>query len=265
MTADLALLSDPAEIDRVADPAGYVIASCERAKVWLAHALEHGGIEEIVELKSQAEAIRVYTMQKQLGKDAELSASEIVRRAERGIGMAIRKGQEVGEIRKVGDTPKSSGKSYIRVRHGREEVVRPPAVDDSRWSPAAFGVPSDELARGPYALADDVPDEQFEAAITEAKAEGNLSRANVVRKVKGTVPPTTGRPEILRKTRHLKPERVVGNTVTGLEGFCLGIALLEPQHYEGLDQADIAEWSSSLKKSLKSLNLFAKELDRARA
>ena len=38
-----------------------------------------------------------------------------------------------------------------------------------------------------YALADDVTDEHSAAAITEAKAEGNLSRANVVRKVKGEI------------------------------------------------------------------------------
>jgi hypothetical protein len=35
-----------------------------------------------------------------------------------------------------------------------------------------------------YAMADATPDD-FDAAIEEAKAEGNLSRANVVRKVKG--------------------------------------------------------------------------------
>ncbi len=34
-----------------------------------------------------------------------------------------------------------------------------------------------------YKITDDVTDEQFEEAITEAKDEGNLSRANVVRKV----------------------------------------------------------------------------------
>ena len=33
----------------------------------------------------------------QLGKDAELSAAEIFRRAERGIGFRIRKGQEAGD------------------------------------------------------------------------------------------------------------------------------------------------------------------------
>ena len=36
-----------------------------------------------------------------------------------------------------------------------------------------------------YDLTDDVTDEQFDTALSEAKAEGNLSRANVVRKIKG--------------------------------------------------------------------------------
>lgn len=33
-----------------------------------------------------------------------------------------------------------------------------------------------------YRVTDDVSDDQFEAAVTEAKAEGDLSRANVVRR-----------------------------------------------------------------------------------
>ena len=41
---------------------------------------------------------------------------------------------------------------------------------------------------GIYDMTDGVPDEKFEAAITEAKTEGNLSRANVVRKVTGQQP-----------------------------------------------------------------------------
>jgi hypothetical protein len=73
------LASDPSLIEQAADPASYVVLACERAKTWLTQALEHGDIEQIVELKSQAEAIRVYTAQKQIGKDAELAAAEIVR------------------------------------------------------------------------------------------------------------------------------------------------------------------------------------------
>jgi hypothetical protein len=90
---DLALIAtDPGALDQYGDPGEFVILACERAKEWLAKAVESGDIEQIVELKSQAEAIRVYTAQKQLGKDAELSAQEIVRRAERGLGLAVRKG-----------------------------------------------------------------------------------------------------------------------------------------------------------------------------
>src|SRR6266566_8708075 len=103
MATDLALATDPQIVERCADPAGFVVQACERAKAWLIEALEHGEIEQIAEIKSQAEAIRVYTAQRQLGKDAQLAAAEIVRRAERGIGVTIRRGQQNGEIAKRGD------------------------------------------------------------------------------------------------------------------------------------------------------------------
>src|SRR6266566_4500718 len=103
MAAELALATDPDMIERSADQAGFVVQACERAKAWLREALEHGGIEQIAEIKSQAEAVRVYTAQRQLGKDAQLAAAEIVRRAERGIGLAIRRGQQDRQIRRRGD------------------------------------------------------------------------------------------------------------------------------------------------------------------
>src|SRR6266566_9014972 len=103
MSADLALAADPGVIERSADPAAFVVQACQRAKAWLREALEHGGIEQIAEIKSQAEAVRVYSAQKQLGKDAQLAAAEIVRRAERGIGVTIRRGQQTGEIARRGD------------------------------------------------------------------------------------------------------------------------------------------------------------------
>jgi len=110
-----------------------------------------------------AEAIRVYTMQKQLGKDAELSAAEIVRRAERCIGLAIRKGQAQGKIAKPGDIG------------GRRKLG---AADSSICRVAdVTGMRSDELSRGSYAMTDGVHPEAFEAALGEAKAERNLSRA----------------------------------------------------------------------------------------
>jgi hypothetical protein len=176
MAAELALAADPDVIERSADPAEVVVQACQRAKAWLREALEHGEIEQIAEIKSQAEAIRVYTTQKQLGTDAQLAAAEIVRRAERGIGVTIRRGQQDGEIAKRGDR-RSHGAPGV---HGGSLNDR---HDDHLGSPGSFFRHGDERA-DTYAMTDGVSDADFENAIGEAKAEGNLSRANVVRKVR---------------------------------------------------------------------------------
>ena len=170
MTADLAHAAAPAVIEQAADPGEFVIQACQRARTWLREALEHGDINQIAELKSQAEAVRVYTVQKQLGKDAQLAAAEIVRRADRGLAQAVRRGQEDGRVRRredggwnarhldgTGGTNKMSSGDYLGYGHTRSDV---------------------------YAMTDGVPDREFEDALTQAKEEGNLSRANVVRKIR---------------------------------------------------------------------------------
>jgi hypothetical protein len=186
MTADLVLAADLDVIERSADPAGFVVAACERAKAWLREALEHGEIERIAEIKSQAEAVRVYTAQKQLGKDAQLSAAEIVRRAERGIGLAIRRGQEHGTIRRRGQGG------------GQPPGAERPRADKTMSSPADFASGSELRGNGAgiYHLADGVSDEEFEDALGQAKAGQDLSRANVVRKIRqrrATQPGPAGR------------------------------------------------------------------------
>jgi transposase len=187
MAADL-VRADPGVVERAVDPAAFVVAACERAKAWLEEALEHGEIERIAEVKSQAEAVRAYTAQKQLGKDAQLAAAEIVRRAERGIGLAIRRGQQNGQIAKRGDRG-SRGSAGI---HGGNPGDR---RGDHLESAAGFFRHGDERADA-YAMTDGVSDTDFEDALGEARAEGNLSRANVVRKIRqrrGDPPATEGR------------------------------------------------------------------------
>ena len=176
MAGDLALATDPDVIERSADPAAFVVQACQRAKAWLREALEHGDIEQIAEIKSQAEAVRVYTTQKQLGKDAQLAAAEIVRRAERGIGLTIRRGQQNGEIAKRGDRG-SRGAPGV---HGGNPGDR---RGDHLGSPREIFRHGDERADA-YAMSDGVSDTDFEDALGEAKAEGNLSRANLVRKIR---------------------------------------------------------------------------------
>jgi DNA-binding CsgD family transcriptional regulator len=176
MAAELALVTDPEVIERSADPAGFVVQACERARAWLREALERGEIEQIAEIKSQAEAVRVYTTQKQLGKDAQLAAAEIVRRAERGIGVAIRRGQQTGEIAKRGERGGCGAAGVYGGNRGARH-------GEHRGSSASFFRHDDERADA-YAMTDGVTDADFEDALGEAKAEGNLSRANVMRKIR---------------------------------------------------------------------------------
>lgn len=229
---DLAIPDYSAEIERAADPAAYVIQACERAKVWLAQVLEHGEIDQIVELKSQAEAIRVYTMSKQLGQDAQLSAAEIVRRAERGIGLAVRKGQRDGEINRHGEN-----------RHtldGRDATIY-----EKRSVGEFFARPQERADT--YAMTDDVSDERFEEAITEAKAEGNLSRANVVRKVRSEEGPVGRSTADVRTQIASAPaqRRALSAANTTLSGVCMGLRQIEDLHPD-ITSDEAAEWVDGL-------------------
>lgn len=180
MSADLAVIvNDPSAIERSADPGQFLLEACERAKTWLQEALEHGEIDAIAEMKSQAEAIRVYTMSKQMGKDAQLAATEIVRRAERGIGLTIRRGQAEGKVRKAGQ---GSGPRSDYVRSGRTVHVDP-LPGENLISPADF-LPSGGTMNETYAMTDGVSDGDFESALADAKADGNLSRTNVIRRIR---------------------------------------------------------------------------------
>jgi hypothetical protein len=175
MAADLVLAAGPAAAELAGDRAALVVAACERAKAWLQEALEAGEIERIAEVRSQAEAVRVYTRQKQLGRDAELAAAEIVRRAERGIGVAIRRAQQQGRIARRGDR---GSRGAPGVCGGNPGDTR----GDHLGSAARFFKHPSERA-GAYAMADGATDGEFEDALAAARAEGNLSRANVVRKI----------------------------------------------------------------------------------
>jgi DNA-binding CsgD family transcriptional regulator len=275
---------DSTAIDRASDPVAAVEFACQRAKALLTHALEHGEIERIVELKSQAEAVRIYSNQKKLGKEAELAAAEIVRRATDALGRAVREGQQTGEIRKRGQWVERLGEDRT-------------SCDDLPASPSGYFSSRREMA-GAYATAG-VPAERFEQAVAEAKAEGNLSQANVVRKVAPTsASATTAKRErqirnlakaghtaaqigaklemserevknicrrinvitadaVIGRTRRIDPDRVVDVAVSSLEGLVVGLRLVEPAR---LDPARIEPWTDSLTKSLRVFNRFCRQL-----
>lgn len=156
---------DPAAIEAFDDPASAMVALVDRARTMLAQATGMEGLADVIEWKSRAEAIRVYTQQKDMGHEAELSAAEIVRRAERRIVQLIREGQAVGEI-----LTKGQRADLLHEKNLTTEFL------------PVNGQAKTEM----YALTDHVSDEQFDAALAEARSEGNVSRKNIVRKLKPT-------------------------------------------------------------------------------
>lgn len=140
-----------------------------QSNVGLLVAIAAQDLPGICEAKAKAATIAEIAKQLRMGKDMQLNAAEFVRRAERGLGVAIREGQARGEIRSRGQRADEN-------------------MDTPRSSPTDYAKGSDLVGSGSqpgyYDLSDGVSDDQFEEALAEAKDEGNLSRANVARKCK---------------------------------------------------------------------------------
>lgn len=167
---------------------GEIVARALReSRSWLAVASRNTDPTPIVEFRAWAATVAEMAKQKGLAEEIQLDALEMVRRAERGIGLAVRNGQQAGDIAALGYKGVPKVASYQRVRRGQEETVHrrlPAGVDQttSLLSPAEFFTGPQERV-DIYRMTDGVSDAQFEAALAEARAEGSLSRANVVRKM----------------------------------------------------------------------------------
>jgi len=296
MSADLALLAaDPTALDVYDDPGQQIVLACERAKAWLRVATDENiRIETIVEVKAQAAALAAFAVQKQLGKDAELAALEVQRRAERGTALAVRRGQETGDIRTAGQHERAAN------QHGESA----PSNGFTRSSPGDFFTHNVEREAA-YQMADGVSEDQFEEAIADAKTEGNLSRANVVRKVKGEknggkltgekrldvirTRAATGytssqiadelghTPDYVRQlcrdndievladrvmnrtagNRRVDSTRIARETVMALDAVTPTLRLI---NYIDIDPSEAREWATSLTESIRVLNRFAKQI-----
>jgi hypothetical protein len=241
VTAALALAADPSVIAGSADPGEFVIQACQRARAWLREALEHGDIGQVAELRSRAEAVRVYSAQKQLGKDAQLAAAEIVRRAEQGLAGAVREGQRTGQFL----APVHPGPGRGKPGNG---ATRFPG----RRSPADYlgtGRTRTEI----YAMTDGVSDEEFERALAEAKAEGKLSRANVIRKIRQRRTPAAAPGQARRPDSN----QVARETASALEAIATGTGLIDTAE---LDMAQVPAWAASITASLRTVNRLATTL-----
>jgi len=156
-----------------------VITLLERAATWLAEAVHRGDANDVALVKAQVATAAEATKQLGLSKEIQLDAQEMVRRAEYALGKAIRRGQAEGTV-----LARGQGGSGEGLRNGGTK----PSNFKDLVKPSDLFVSATDWHQT-YAVSDGVEPWEFDAALHEAKAEGNLSRANVVRKVKGDTNP----------------------------------------------------------------------------
>lgn len=167
-SADVALLDSlPKEQQELA-----VTMMLDQGRQWLSRALEATNpAREVSDFKAFVATVAEAAKQKKLSEGIQSDAIEMVRRSERALGVAIRKGQHAGEIRSSGE------RTVTGNQYGTAAL---PVQKSSTTDYFANGTESTHV----YAMTDDVTDEQFEEVLAEARSEGNLSRSNVVRKIK---------------------------------------------------------------------------------
>ena len=265
------------------------------SKQWLAVATKGTDPTPIAEFKAWAATVAEMTRQKNLSKEIQDDATEMVRRAERGIGVAIRNGQLAGEI----ETTKEAQSRASNIAKGR-------IADPKSKKPRALDFATTNELHSSYSnildLTDDVDDEQFEDAITEARSEGNLGRVNVVRKINSMagVEVKSKRDQRIvalaregyrsseiaakvklhedtvrkilkefnvvnvadrltsRTHRHIDHDRIVRETVIGLEGTAMSLQMLDLTQLKDLTEIDY--WIESIGSSMKAVTLLRKQL-----
>jgi hypothetical protein len=213
-------------------------------------------LDDARDVKAFAETIATIAREKHLAEEAQLSATEIVRRCERRTGELVRRGQRDGTILSRGQT--LSKLDPVRA----QDLLQPhEAVGVSRKDSAAIGAI--------YRFAD-VPEPVFNEAVADAKFEGNLSRANVTRKInqltqdeESPVPEPeqlTGRNLTRAKAwRRETEQRVLSAQGCGI--YLVNQRARVPQIVRLLSDQERREWSTRLKETARNINEFRRELE----
>lgn len=156
------------------------------ARDWLATCVEVTGPEQIAAAKAELSTVAEATKQMGLSKEIQADATEMVRRSEYALGKAIRRGQAEGTIAIKGSAGMNIGTGTVR----GTDLASPTdfAKDVELYDRPTQG------KTGILTIADSATDSEFEAAVADAKAEGDLSRANVARKIRARSADLTKQP-----------------------------------------------------------------------
>lgn len=220
----------------------------DNARGWLAHSVEATTPLGVSEFRAFVATIAESTKQLNLSKEIQLDATEMTRRAERALGLAIRKGQDEGTVAKGRANNNPSGLSKTQTTNGSLGQI--PTIEDLApdfyYSGMAIGN-----------LADSFTEPEFEQAITVAKEEGNLTRANILRKGV-TAKSAEARAKANTPTPYTNGKQMEGltNTLWGIRQSLQSITAIET----GMNPDQVAAWTKELADTSRELNRIKKLL-----
>lgn len=238
-----------------------VTAMLAHARTGLLAAIAAQNLPQIVEFKAKGAAIQEVAKQLRLGKEIQLDSAEFVRRAERGLGVAIREGQANGTVETT-----SEGKGRAR-RNDLNGIEIKPKPTDFAGPHELSGADRNDF--GIYGMTDGISEVQFEEALAEAKAEAKLSRANVARKAKAKAKildpapvQEQAAPEQLKgKVHGPRPNhlRILRNLTTSLSGLATAADDIRELN-DSVTSEEAGRLASDLSKSIRSLNRIKSQL-----
>lgn len=157
-----------------------VTSYLQQARDWLATAVESTGPEQIARAKAEIATAAEATKQLGLSKEIREDATEMVRRAEWALRKATQRGQEDGSVAAHGSAliPGARTRGHADTSSSEHALPSPKSFFNTQ---AEY---EDAVAMGKASP------QEFEGALSAARADGDLSRANVVRKIRGEDPAT---------------------------------------------------------------------------
>lgn len=201
--------------------------------------------------KNAAAMASEYSKRLGVSKDIVLDAQVQQRRWEIALGDSIRDGQSRGEIGARRDN------RYTMATTTSDRVVEKASPYDFAKPSELQGVRNDG---GIYAMVDGTSHTERESALSAARAEGNVSRANVVRKIreaKGTspVPEPTRKGDPKRAKKQIDTLRRLVNSLEGTQ------VILDDFTHAGLDPAITDEEANEI---IAGLDTFVRAIGRVK-
>ncbi len=263
MTTELVLITNPDEIAALpTEQRGQLITNAlVESKRWLAVATKGTDPTPIQEFKAWAATVAEMTRQKGLSEEIQMDAQEMVRRAERGIGLVVQQGQEAGVVRTVGRSEFGQVSPSVHDVSSRESSLP---------SPKEFYATTREYVDA-RDMSVDVTDEDFEEVLQEAREEGNLSRRGVAAKARErsgreVVPrdthPDKAQIEDVPKRKRLPLAKQYFNAATALSHALARLERLEADDRFAVNRVVIAEQSGNqIRRAAEVLGRMAAALD----